>query len=73
MTDPIHFAARITTAPPQLVDGEMVQTSAVYIALCGYAGFNALMFTDVHGKVRKSLGGCVTCEKCLEKIGVKPT
>lgn len=60
MTDPIHFAVKIETYP----------TGTTYVAACGYVGLNPNQFTDIHGKVRVSLGGMVTCEACREKMGV---
>lgn len=52
----IHFASRIDT------------DNRTYTAACGYVGYNPEMFTDIHGKVKKKLGGRVTCPNCIVKI-----
>lgn len=56
----IHFAATIYTFGPWL-----------YVALCGYTGTNPAQFSNERGVVLKRQGGRITCDKCIEKIGVK--
>lgn len=59
MTDPIHFAARIEQTPRKDRTDHPGQATQppLYFAACGYAGYNPEMFTDIYGRVKKSLGG----------------
>lgn len=64
-SDPIHFGV--------LMQFDPATHTVTFTSLCGITGTDLDQFTNEAGKVRKSLGGYMTCEKCLEKIGAKTT